>query len=316
MGRLRQHRDALALAVLAFALALAQRPGRSTSDTKIDLHVDPVGFLGDVSSLWSPTGDLGHVQGGQYSGYLFPMGPFFALGRLAGLPEWLVHRLWLGTVLAITVVGTVALVRALLPAAGAPARWAAGLLVLLNPYVVVFVNRTSITLLAYALLPWMLLAVHRGVRSGRSWWWPAALAVAVASAGGGVNVAVIGWLLLAPVALLVYEPVVGAVPSGAVRAFALRAGVCVGVTSLWWVAPVAAHALFGHDFLPFTEQPGVIWSTSSASEVLRLMGYWTTYIGVGYGERVPYTSDAGVLLFSAPVVVASLLVPAAAAAGL
>ena len=107
------------LAVLAFALALLQRPGTATSDTKIGLHVDPVGFLGDVAAAWSPTEDLGHVQGGQYGGYLFPMGPFFALGRLLGLSPWLVQRLWLGLVLALAAWGMVRLMDAL---AGPPAR--------------------------------------------------------------------------------------------------------------------------------------------------------------------------------------------------
>src|SRR3954469_25922157 len=77
------------LAAFAFLIALAQRWGTATSDTKIDLHVDPLGFLGDVAAAWSPTYDLGHVQGGQYGGYLLPMGPFFALGNLLGLPDWL-----------------------------------------------------------------------------------------------------------------------------------------------------------------------------------------------------------------------------------
>ena len=76
---------AAALAALAFVLALLQRPGQASSDTKIDLHVDPAGFLGDVASAWSSTGDLGHVQGGQYGGYLFPMGPFFALAHALGV---------------------------------------------------------------------------------------------------------------------------------------------------------------------------------------------------------------------------------------
>ena len=111
----RSRRDCVALAALAFAVALAQRPGTATSDTKIDLHVDPVGFLADVASVWSPTGDLGHVQGGQYTGYLFPMGPVFALGHWLGLAPWLVHRLWLGLVLVIAVVGAARLVDALLP---------------------------------------------------------------------------------------------------------------------------------------------------------------------------------------------------------
>src|SRR4051812_30154899 len=96
----------VALAALSLLIALVQRPGLASSDTKIDLHVDPVGFLGDVASAWSSTGDLGHVQGGQYGGYLFPMGPFFALGHALGAAPWLVQRLWLGLVLALAVLGT------------------------------------------------------------------------------------------------------------------------------------------------------------------------------------------------------------------
>ena len=80
----------------SFGLAFAQSPGQLSFETKVDLHVEPLRFLGSVLSVWSPTGDLGHVQSGQYVGYLFPMGPFFAFGRLLGLPDWLVDRLWLG----------------------------------------------------------------------------------------------------------------------------------------------------------------------------------------------------------------------------
>ena len=44
---------------------------------------------------------------------------------------------------------------------------AGGLLYMLNPYVVTYVGRTSITLLATAALPWLLLCVHRGLRDPR-----------------------------------------------------------------------------------------------------------------------------------------------------
>ena len=169
-----------ALAAIAFALALIQRPGEATSDTKIGLHVDPVGFLGDVAVAWSPTEDLGHVQGGQYGGYLFPMGPFFALGHRAGLEPWLVHRLWLGLVLALAAWGIVRLMDALAGRPRGAAHLVAGLLFLANPYVAVFAARTSVTLLGYAALPWLLLCVHRGLRAPRSWWWPAAFALLVA----------------------------------------------------------------------------------------------------------------------------------------
>ena len=44
---------------------------------------------------------------------------------------------------------------------------AAGALYIVNPYVTVYANRTSIALLSYAALPWLLLCVHRGLRAPR-----------------------------------------------------------------------------------------------------------------------------------------------------
>jgi arabinofuranan 3-O-arabinosyltransferase len=220
---------ALGLAALGLALGLVQRPGQASADTKISLHVDPVGFLADVASAWSPTEDLGHVQGGQYGGYLFPMGPFFAAGRLLGLDPWLVHRLWLGVLLALAAWGTLRLLDALLGRPRGAGHVIAGLLVLLNPYVVVFSARTTVTLLGYAALPWLLLAVHRGLRAPRSWWWPAAFALLVACTGGGVNAAVTAWLLLGPVLLALYERFVGGIDGRALLAFGWRAVVATGL---------------------------------------------------------------------------------------
>ncbi|MGI8511608.1 MAG: alpha-(1-_3)-arabinofuranosyltransferase domain-containing protein, partial [Solirubrobacteraceae bacterium] len=304
------------LAVFAFLLALVQRPGRSSADTKIDLHVDPMGFLAEVASVWSPTGDLGHVQGGQYGGYLFPMGPFFSLGHGLGLAPWLVQRLWLGLLLALAAWGTVLLADALLSRKRGVAHLVAGAAMIVNPYVVVFANRTSITLLAYAALPWLLLAVHRGLREPRGWWWPAAFALIVTSTGGGINVAVTAWILVGPLLLLVYEPIVTGVPWRAARGFALRAGALSLVVSLWWMAPLLAQAAYGIDFLAFIEQPGTIWGTTSASEILRLMGYWTSYAGASFsGRPLPLFDDSKTLLFATPVVVCSLIPPALALAG-
>ena len=167
------------IGALCFAVALAQRPGESSADTKIDLHVDPVGFLADAAAVWTNSGALGEVQGGQYAGYLFPMGPFFALGDLVGLGDWLVNRLWIGALLALAAWGTVRLMDALRPGPRGPAHVVAALLMAFNPYNVVYIDRTSVTLLGIAALPWLMLAVHRGL--------PRAAAVVVAGghrAGG------------------------------------------------------------------------------------------------------------------------------------
>jgi arabinofuranan 3-O-arabinosyltransferase len=317
VGTVRRDRlIALGLAALAFAVALGQRPGQTSADTKIGLHVDPAGFLASVAAAWSPTEDLGHVQGGQYSGYLLPMGPFFALGRELGLAPWLVHRLWLGVLLAVAVWGTLRLLDSLYGRPRGVAHVVAGLVVLLNPYVLVFTARTTVTLLGYAVLPWLLLAVHRGLRSPRSWWWPAAFAVALACSGGGVNAAVTAWLLLGPLLLALYERLAGGVEWRALLAFGWRTGAATALASVWWVVPVLVQAGYGVDFLRFTEQPGTIWSTTSLPESLRLMGYWLSYLGVGYGGTLrPLFSGGGVMLFSVPVVIAGLLLPGLALAG-
>ena len=305
------------LTLLSFAVAFLQRPGESTSDTKIDLHVEPVRFLGEVASVWSSSGGLGQVHAGQYSGYLFPMGPFFALGELVGLAPWVVHRLWLGTLLAVAAWGTVRLLDVLLDEPRGAAQVVAGALMVVNPYVATFAQATSVTLLGYAALPWLVLAVHRGLRNPRGWWWPALFALAFTSTGGGVNAAVTGWLLLGPGLLLVYEWRTGAATGRAAWALAWRTGVASVAASIWWLVPVAVHAALGINFLPFTESAGAIWATTSVPESLRLMGYWLSYLGAGFGDRpLPYFDAGDQLLFSPPVVVASLLVPALAIAGL
>lgn len=126
----------MALAVGAFVLAFAQRPGWATSDTKINLHLEPARFLADVASMWSSTGDLGHVQSGQHAGYLFPMGPFFAAGHALGLSAWVVQRLWLGTLLALCAWGVVRLLDELLGRPRGVAHVVAGAVAVVNPFVV------------------------------------------------------------------------------------------------------------------------------------------------------------------------------------
>src|SRR5205085_7347528 len=141
---------------------------------------------------------------------------------LLGLAPWLVERLWLGLLLALAAWGTVRLLDALLSPERGVAHLVAGAMILLNPYVVIYSNRTSVTLLGYAALPWLLLAVHRGVRDDRRWWWPAAFALVVASTGPGVNAAVTAWVLLGPALLLLYEAAIVRVPWRSAAAFAVR----------------------------------------------------------------------------------------------
>ncbi|HMS71891.1 MAG TPA: alpha-(1-_3)-arabinofuranosyltransferase family protein, partial [Baekduia sp.] len=111
-----RHRSVtLGLTLLAYVVAILQRPGELIAETKVDLYVDPSRFLSNVLSVWSPTVDLGHVFGAQYSGYAWPMAPWMVAGDALGLPVWLTHRLWIGTLLAVAAVGVVRLLTRLAP---------------------------------------------------------------------------------------------------------------------------------------------------------------------------------------------------------
>ena len=105
------------------------------------------------------------------------MAPWFAAGDALGLPVWLVHRLWLGTLLALAALGVVRLLQALVRREPGALHLVAGVLYVVNPYVAVYANRTSVALLAYAALPWLLLAAHRALRDPRGWRWPALFAL-------------------------------------------------------------------------------------------------------------------------------------------
>lgn len=310
----------LGFIALAFALAFWQHPGWATADTKIDLHVDPVRFLSQVASVWTPTTDLGEVHSAQYSGYLWPMGPFFAALHSIGLGAWVVQRIWLGLMFALSVWGMLKLLDVLVGRTRGTVHVVAAAFYLLNPYVVVFTARTTITLLGYAALPWLLLIAYHGMRAAgrwrgwRGWWWAAAFAAVLTSTGGGVNAAVVGWMLVGPLVLILYEPAMGTVSWRDSGRFLLMAGVLSVVVSLWWIVPLLVHVHYGIDFLRFTEQPGTIWGTNSVTENLRLMGYWTSYIGVGFGVTRPYFSDGLTMMFNPLVVGASLLLPACAIA--
>jgi arabinofuranan 3-O-arabinosyltransferase len=304
----------LALAALSYVLAVIQRPGAVVADTKVHLYLDPWRFLGDVLSLWSSSPDLGHVWASQYGGYAWPMAPWFTLGDAIGLPVWIVHRLWLGTILFLAAWGVVRLLDALRSRERGVVHVVAAALYVVNPYVTVYADRASVTLLAYAALPWLLLATHRALREPHGWRWPIVFALVLATAGGGVNAATTAWVLVGPVLLALYElAFCGVRWRGVIGPVLVRLVPVALVANLWWLIPLLVAGRGAPNFLVFTEQPGTIWATTSLPESLRMMGFWTSYVGVGYGGVLrPYQGSAPALLLLLPVVLAGLAWPATA----
>ena len=117
---------AAVLAAMAYAPLLAVRPGVVTPDTKTYLYLDPTKFLGQAAFMWNPTVGLGGVNH-QYIGYLLPMGPFFAVFHLLGVPVWVAQRLWLGSILFAAGLGVLYLSRILGLRGPGPAAAALGL---------------------------------------------------------------------------------------------------------------------------------------------------------------------------------------------
>ncbi len=189
-----------AVCALLTAAAFLQDPGRIVTDTKLDLAIDPGGWLTRALSLWEPNGWLGQVQNQAY-GYLWPLGPFHWFFQTVGLPPWAVQRLWWSVLLCAGFLGVVLLAQRL--GIGSPGtRIFAGLVYVLSPRFVTTLGPISAETLPMALAPYVVLPLTSagtrtklGVAAARS-----ALAVA---AMGAVNA----------VATLAVLPLAGALPA-------------------------------------------------------------------------------------------------------
>ena len=88
------------MAVLAYVPALASSRGRMPADTKLYLYLDPGRLIGDAPWTFDGRQFAGWVPH-QVIAYVWPQGPWYWLGSAVGLPDWVVHRLWLGTLFLV-----------------------------------------------------------------------------------------------------------------------------------------------------------------------------------------------------------------------
>ncbi len=266
----------IGFAVLVYLPLLLTRTGRVAADTKSYLYLDPGRLLDRVGSLWDPNIGLGTVSH-QSIGYLFPLGPFYWLTEQAlGLPSWVAQRLWLGTLLFGAGLGMRYLLRTLdLRGPGVPV---AVLAFSLSPYALEFSSRLSVLLGPWAALPWLLAFMIRALRVG-GWKYPALFALTVQLVGG-VNATALLFALIGPAAWFPYAVWVRRDATLA-RAWGVvwRTSLLTIVTSLWWVAGLFIEGRYGMGILRFTESIEVVSATSTATEILRGLGYWFFYGG-------------------------------------
>ena len=272
-------------ALVITAFAFAQSTGRIVADTKIDLVLAPWKFLQAAARMWDPQAAFGQIQN-QADGYLWPMGPFFALGHAVQISEWAVQRLWWALLLNLAFFGIVFLLREL--RTGRPwTQVAAAFAFVLAPRVTSILGETSVELWPTAIAPWVLLVVVRGTRGGSAVRAGAAAALLVACCGG-VNATAVAAVL----------------PPGLIWLLTRRRG-CgqwrvlfwwgffTLLVSLWWLGPLVLQGRYSAPFLDYIETASVTSSVTDLGRSLVGISNWTPYLSGG-------SYPAGALFFSTP----------------
>ncbi|GAB3536860.1 alpha-(1-_3)-arabinofuranosyltransferase domain-containing protein [Phytohabitans suffuscus] len=295
---------AFAGALLLVAVAALQRPGQVTFDTKLDLAVDPIGFMARALHLWNPEATSGELQQQAY-GYLFPIGPFFAAGDLLGVPPWITQRAWCALLLCVAYAGVLLLARAL--RIGSPAgRLLAALGYALAPRMLTEIGPLSSEILPVVMLPWVLLplvAAHRIGSPRRA----AALSGLAVLCMGGINAAAVVMSLVLPVLWL-------ATRRWDRRLLTLAAWwcACVAGATLWWVVPLLLFGQYSLPFLDYIETSATTTAVTSLFQAARGTNQWVGYIVQGE----PWWPAGWILVDNPVLMAATALVAVAGLVGL
>ncbi|GAA3241389.1 alpha-(1-_3)-arabinofuranosyltransferase [Nonomuraea helvata] len=262
----------LVVCCLGFAvLAFTTKPGNLISDTKMDLALNPLGWLERASHLWDIQ-HFGQLQN-QVAGYIFPMGPFFALGDLAGVTPWVTQRLWLTLLMCVAFLGVERLSRQLgIGAEGT--RIVGALAYALAPRTLSILGEISIEWLPAAMLPWILIPLLTASETGQRARGAVRSALAVALCGGVNAVAVLA-VLVAPVVYILTRP--RPVPRWRLLAWWTGA---VSVATLFWTLPLLLVGRYAFSFLPYTETSETTTQVTSLTNVLRGASDWVRYLPV------------------------------------
>ncbi|MDO8389234.1 MAG: alpha-(1-_3)-arabinofuranosyltransferase family protein [Actinomycetota bacterium] len=294
------------LAALAYLPALLSSPGRMPADTKLYLYLDPDGIISRAPKAWDPSQFGGWVPH-QMIQYLWPAGPWYWTCEHLGVPDWVAHRLWIATILFLGGLGVLLAVRALgLPRNGA---LIAALVYQLSPYVLPYISRTSVMLLPWASLGWLLLITMKAVRGG-GWRWPALLALVVCTVAG-VNATAFAVVMPGPILWVLFEWRAKRVTTRQVLTASGRIGVLSVAVSLWWVVMLSLQSRYGADVLSYSEALDAVTYTANSVEIMRSLGYWLFYVRDPYAAAttasIPYQESLPLIAIGFFLLMACLL---------
>ena len=285
-------------------LSFLQRPGRTTFDTKLDLAVDPAGFLARTLHLWNPQATGGELQNQAY-GYLFPMGPYFALCQALGMPPWIAQRLWCALLLCLAFGGVLLLARAL-RVGTEPARYVGALGYALAPRMLTEIGPLSAEMLAAVLLPWVMLPLVRVDRIGSARR-AACLSAFAVLCMGGVNGAVVLMALVLPGLWLLTRTWTRAHGTLVLWWFG-----AVLAAVLWWLLPLTLLGEYSLPFVDYVESATNTTTPTSLFQVLRGTNQWVAYVVQG----TPWWPSGFLLIDNPALMLATGLVAAVGLAGL
>lgn len=262
-----------AMALVAYVPLLLTAPGQVAADTKAYLYLDPSRLLERAGWMWNTHVDAGTVTH-QNIGYLFPLGPYYWLMDALGVPMWIAQRLWLGTILFAAGAGAMWMLRRLGVRGVAVA--VGGFVYMLSPYMLAYMGRTSVILLPWAALPWLVGLVRQALLE-RTWRAPALIAIVI-TLMAGTNASSVVFVLLGP-ALLVPFMIWGTQEVTFRQSLAAlgRTAVTTAPAQLWWVAGLYIQGAYGLPILQLTETLQTVAQTSTSPELLRGLGYWYFY---------------------------------------
>ncbi|BAU97213.1 arabinofuranosyl transferase [Corynebacterium suranareeae] len=285
----------IALGLLVFA----QGPGLVAADTKLDLLLNPAGFLSGALHAWTDTFTLGQLQNQAY-GYLFPQGFFFLITDF--LPDWIAQRLWWWLVLGVGFSGFYTMLSRLgvsgitgvsgVSGIGTPAfRLIAALLFALSPRTLTTLTAISSETWPIMLAPWVCVPLLSKNINARA----IALSLLPAACMGAVNATATMAALIPAALILLYRGLFGRL---------IVWGIGVLAVNAWWIGPLLVLGKYAPPFTEFIESASVTTSWLNPVEILRGTTSWTPFVDTERQAGYLLVNDALFVFLS--VVVAAL----------
>ncbi|WP_131102037.1 alpha-(1-_3)-arabinofuranosyltransferase [Streptomonospora litoralis] len=279
-------------------MAFSLDPAKIVGDTKIDLTINPAGFLERALHLWDPS-YFGQLQNQAY-GYFFPNGPFHALLIALDMPEWMVQRVWMSVLLCAAFLGTVKLAEAL-GIGSLHTRILAGAAYAVSPRVLTLLSYNSAELQPMMLLPWIVLPLVHGTRHGRPPMRTAMLSALAFLFCGGTNAASELAVLVLPLIYLLTRA-----PGPRKRRLLAWWLTALFLVSFWWMVPLLLMGRYVFSFMPYTEDAATTTGITNLINTLRGADNWMGYVPVPGQPALP----AGAELSTDPWMIAATAVVA------